>query len=108
MDNNLSSMALEAMAADKPVLVTRVGGLPEVVGKQRPTDDEGRTMDGAGCDALLVEPTVESLAEGLQAWLRRLGKMPGWGETNRQRAAQFTGKQVAARYFHAFGLGGLS
>ena len=101
-------VALEALAAGKPVLATRVGGLPEVVEERRPTGDEGRTMDGAGCDTLLVEPTVEGLAEGLRAYLRRLDKMPGWGEMNRQRAAQFTWEQVAVRYFHAFGLGRLS
>ena len=49
-------VALEAMAAGKPVLATRVGGLVEFVD---------------GPVNRLVEPTVEGLAEGLEEWLGR-------------------------------------
>jgi glycosyltransferase involved in cell wall biosynthesis len=52
-------VALEALGAGKPVLATRVGGLPEFL-------DRGGL---AGPPAQLVEPTVAGIAHGLAAWL---------------------------------------
>jgi glycosyltransferase involved in cell wall biosynthesis len=59
LQEGLGVAALEAMAAGRPLIVSRVGGLPEVVGDE-----------GAG---LLVEPGD---APGLAAALRRLATDP--------------------------------
>lgn len=50
-------VALEALAAGKPVLATRVGGVPEFVN---------------GPASHLVEPSVEGLTQGLYYWLELL------------------------------------
>lgn len=80
-------VALEAMAAGKPVLATRAGGLPEFVD---------------GSINRLVEPTVEGLAEGLGEWLGRRGELKALGERNRERAAEHTWSQVVERYLEVF------
>jgi glycogen(starch) synthase len=56
--------ALEAVAAGKPVLATRVGGLGEFL------LEVCRFCPGPEAPALLVEPTVEGLAEGLRCLAR--------------------------------------
>ena len=84
-------VALEALAAGKPVLATRVGGLPEIL---EPV---------AGGGAVLVEPTVAGLAEGLRACLDRLDETPDWGAGNRQRAAWFTWERMVELYLEVYG-----
>lgn len=81
-------VALEAMAAGKLVLATRVGGLAEFV-------------DPA--NNLLVEPTVAGLAEGLQDALRRCDDVADSGAANRRRAAAYTWSQVVAQYLAIYG-----
>ncbi len=82
-------VALEALAAGKPVLATRVGGLSEFLGQ-----DEG---------TLLVEPNVEGLTNGLQTWLTYIDEavtMPG--ERNRALAARYAQEHMARRYLEVF------
>ena len=56
-------VAIEALAAARPVVATRVGGVPDVV------------RDGV--DGFLVEPgDVEALAERLERLARRPGAAP--------------------------------
>jgi glycosyltransferase involved in cell wall biosynthesis len=55
-------VVLEALAAGKPVLATRVGGLPETVSLHRGMAD---------ASAVLVEPNVEELTRGLREMLKR-------------------------------------
>lgn len=81
-------VALEALAAGKPVLATRVGGLPEVLGN--------------GDGVALVEPTVEGLAAGLRNWLMRLDELQQWGEQNRDRAAHFTWERMTDAYLRVY------
>lgn len=55
-------VALEGLAAGKPVLASRVGGLPEFLA--------GPGVNNApSAHSLLVDPTVEGLAGGLARWL---------------------------------------
>ncbi len=77
-------VALEAMAAGKPVLASAVGGLPEV-------------LDGA--EAVLVPPDdVPALAAGLEALDRRLEREPTFGARNRQCAARFSQNRLIESY----------
>lgn len=80
-------VALEALAAGKPVLATRVGGLGELLSKLTSSNagenEEAQSSGEAsatrtGLDprsecgnprVLLVEPTADALAEGLSRWL---------------------------------------
>lgn len=75
--------ALEAMAAGKAILATRVGGLPEFIG------DTGNQ---------LVEPGVEGLAAGLRAFLSQPDALPRIGQENRRRALEFSWDRVARRF----------
>lgn len=73
-------VALEALAAGKPVVAARVGGLPEI-------------LDSA--DAVLVEPdNPAALAKGLTTVLARLGREPTFGARNREIAMQFSVGQM--------------
>jgi glycogen(starch) synthase len=78
-------VALEALAAGKPILATRVGGLPELLTEagspqtavhSLPLVDSDRWSADHECEAsnvesqtLLVEPSVAGLAKGLAKWL---------------------------------------
>lgn len=73
--------ALEALAAGKPVVASRVGGLIDV-------------LDGA--EAELVPPDdAEALARAMETMLERIQADPLYGARNRERAKRFsTGKMV--------------
>jgi glycosyltransferase involved in cell wall biosynthesis len=76
--------ALEAMAAGKPVLVTRVGGIPEFL------PDEGN---------LMVEPSTNELALGL---FRLIANAAADIPSNRTRAADFSWERSARKYLETF------
>ncbi len=77
-------VALEAMAAGKPVVATRVGGLPEV-------------LDGA--DAALVAPdNPAELAQAISEILARLEREPNYGARNRDIAARFSTARMVDAY----------
>lgn len=79
-------VALEAMAAGKPVIATRVGGLPEVV---------------IGPENRLVDPIVDDLAAGLLDWYR--GRAQTNGLANRQWSAQFSAQAMVDKYLDVYG-----
>jgi len=79
--------ALEAMAAGKPVLATRVGGLPEFV---------------VGSANKLVEPSIEGLKNGLTDWLERDDAPASLGSQNRALAANYTWERTAEEYLQAY------
>jgi glycosyltransferase involved in cell wall biosynthesis len=87
--------ALEALAAGKPVLATRVGGLPEFLGDGAGLDTGARTM--------LVEPTVEGLSEGLRRWLALRHEIESRQEPNRTWLSCHTWAGVAGRYLQIYG-----
>jgi glycosyltransferase involved in cell wall biosynthesis len=80
-------VALEALAAGKPVLATRVGGLPEL-------------LDGSV--HRLVEPTPDALAEGLVRWVQRRDKVKVLTERNREQVVKYAWPQVVERYLEAY------
>ena len=72
------------MALGRPVVVTRAGGLPEVV-----TD---------GVDGLLVPPgDVQGLARGLITVLRDAALRERLGRAARERASRFDIRRTVAR-----------
>jgi glycogen synthase len=81
-------VALEAMAMGKPVVASRVGGLPEVL---------------AGADALLVEPdNVTELSAAIETVLMQLRSNPQFGARNRERAEQFSIDRMSNNYLEAY------
>jgi glycosyltransferase involved in cell wall biosynthesis len=69
---------LEAMACGVPVVAARRASIPEVCGDA----------------AILVEPHVESLAEGVKAALEQRSS---WVERGLERAGQFSWKATAEK-----------
>lgn len=84
-------VALESLAAGKPVLATHVGGLPEILSP----------LDGRG--AALFEPTIEGIIQGLRRWLGCQDELSKWREETREHASQFTWERMVQSYQHAFG-----
>jgi glycosyltransferase involved in cell wall biosynthesis len=81
-------VALEAMALGKPVVASRVGGLPEVL---------------QGADALLVEPgDPTALAAAIETVHQRLLSDPEFGARNRELAARFSTKRMTDGYLEAY------
>lgn len=80
--------ALEAMAAGRPVVATRVGGLPEVVGE-------------AG---ILVPPADErALAEAILYLLHNREEAKRRGEEGQKRASQFSRRRSIEKLMEVFG-----
>ena len=77
---------LETMAQGRRVLATQVGGIPEII---QPADN------------LLVEPTVEGLKYGLQAWLGDT-QFNSESQANIAHAEQFKVKQMVAHYLEIY------
>jgi glycogen(starch) synthase len=87
--------ALEALAAGKPVLATRVGGLPEFLGDGASLETGARTM--------LVEPTVEGLTQGLRRWLALPRELESRREPDRAWLSCHTWAGVAGKYLEVYG-----
>jgi glycosyltransferase involved in cell wall biosynthesis len=84
-------VALEAMALGKPIVASRVGGLPELL---------------QNADAILVEPNdAAAVAQGIQAMLERLAREPQYGARNRERALQYTTTSMVDKYLGLYGEG---
>ena len=86
----LSNVVLESMAAERPVVVTRVGGLPEVV------ED--------GVNGLLVPPgDAAALARGIDTLLRDPARAAALGRSGRQRVQrQFSLQRMIDRTQHMY------
>ncbi len=78
----------EAMAAGKAVLATKSGGVIELV------------QDGI--NGLLVEPTVEALANGMRRMLEHPDATRAMGERARQTIQQHTWAAVTDKFLHVF------
>jgi glycosyltransferase involved in cell wall biosynthesis/SAM-dependent methyltransferase len=80
--------ALEAMAYGKPVVATRVGGLPEVL---------------ENADAMLVEPDDPAqLARAIETALDRIKDDSRFGSHNRERAASFSIQHMTDSYLESY------
>jgi glycosyltransferase involved in cell wall biosynthesis len=80
-------VALEGLAAGKPVLASRVGGIAEF-------------LDGSSNQ--LVEPTIDGLAVGLARWLDHTDELQALAEENRSLAARYTWPRVVDRYVNSY------
>lgn len=80
-------VALEGMAAGKPVLATSVGGVPEIL--PAPPNQ-------------LVPPSVEGLRQGLAVFLEHLDLFALSAQANRARANSYTWGHSAAIYTQLF------
>ena len=79
-------VALEGLAAGKPVLATHVGGLPEIL---------------AGSSNRLVEPTIDGIVSGLN-WLEDDVNWSSLAQKNRRLAASYTWTKAAHKYISVF------
>jgi glycosyltransferase involved in cell wall biosynthesis len=73
---SFSLVLLEAMASGRPVVATRVGGIPEIA-------EDGR-------NGILVEPTAESIADGIIRLLDDPSKRRAMSEANLVDAKRFS------------------
>jgi glycosyltransferase involved in cell wall biosynthesis len=81
-------VALEAMALGKPVVASRVGGLPEIL---------------KGADALLVEPDEpNTLAIAIDTVLEKVKDNTGFGTRNREWATRFSARRMVDGYVRAY------
>ena len=81
-------VALEGMALGKPIVASRVGGLPEVL---------------KDADAWLVEPGNSSeLATAIEAALEKTKNDPAFGQRNRERAAGFSTERMVDEYLVSY------
>ena len=81
-------VALETLAAGKPLVATEVGGIPEFV-------------DGASEGIRLVEPNAESVAAGIQSLLKA-SLDASVKRCHRQIAAQYSWDKVADKYIEVY------
>lgn len=88
-EETLGIVALEGLAAGKPVLATRVGGLPEII-REPPN--------------MLVEPSVEGLWQGLDTLINRYRELDSAMSSNLALAQQYTWSKAIEEYQHVFGI----
>lgn len=82
---------LEAMAAGKAIVATKVGGVPEVVKE--------------GENAILVEPdNPEALAKGIMELLENSDLRKQFGEKSREIVKKFTWNRIAEKYISTYDL----
>ncbi len=99
-------VALEALAAGKPILATRVGGLVELLTElHRQCEEGGRTSSsGVPCSsdtitldqfAMLVEPNAKALAKGLN---KILNSIPQWDCSFKPPIDHYSWERVVNEY----------
>jgi len=81
--------ALEAMAAGKPIIATRVGGIPEFV-------KDGR-------NGILVEPEPDQLARAIEFLLDNSNLRQKIGRDNSQDAKAYSWKKASKEYVSIYG-----
>lgn len=89
-DEPFGIAVLEAMAAGKPVIATRVGGLPEIL--DAPPNQ-------------LVQPTVSDISHAMRVWLSGDVDLQRIGAMNTARASRFDWSVSMAQYSHLLNRG---
>lgn len=81
-------VALEGMALGKPIVASRVGGLPEVL---------------EGAEVVLVQPgDAAALATAITDALDRSKRDPNFGQRNRELAAKFSTARMVEQYLETY------
>lgn len=80
---------LEAMAAEKPIISTNVGGVPEIL-------KHGR-------NALLINPDHTNLANAMQQLKEDMELMKILAENNKRDVAKFSWRDISRRYLDLYG-----
>jgi glycosyltransferase involved in cell wall biosynthesis len=81
---NAPIVLLEAMAAGKPVIASRVGGIPEIV------DHE--------VNGILIEPFTHQIAIAIESLSRNRSLIKEYGKNNEKKASLFTWRRIAKSY----------
>jgi glycosyltransferase involved in cell wall biosynthesis len=89
-EESLSLVALEAMAAGRPIVATNVGGIPEIVRDRR--------------NGLLVAPTAGDLASGIRSLVEHPEERAAMSEANLADARQRPWPEVVARYVRLYSM----
>ena len=75
---------IEAMATGLPVIASNVGGLPHLI-----TD---------GVDGVLIDPTPENLAQGIEDLLKDETRRQALGQAAHQSSQRFGSERMAKEY----------
>ena len=79
---------LEAMAAEKPIISTKVGGIPEMLTHNR--------------NALLIQPKQTELTRAMEYLSQNEGLMKAFSKNNRKDVAPFSWKNVSEKYVQLY------
>ena len=85
---SLSLVALEAMAAGRPVLATRVGGIPEIIHEPR--------------NGILVSPDADAISKGLRNLIEHPEKREEMGKSNVIDSTAHTWSSAASKYLRLY------
>ncbi len=90
LNEGLGIAVLDAMAAGKPIIATRVGGIPELI--------------ESGHNGILVEPSVDEIACAIDYLLQNRGIAARLGENARRTAKnKFTWEKSANKFLELYG-----
>lgn len=104
-------VALEALAAGRPILATRVGGLQDFLsdvcksahtGHHNDSAEPELTSSASRPSVKMVEPTVDSLEQGLREWLSPEYKPVGDPLKREHVLEEYSWIHVAQRYAQVF------
>lgn len=102
-------VALEILAAGKPLVATNVGGIPEILTSLSPDHRSANSTRPAHASgpretvppyALLANPTAEDLATAMRKCLHRVDELTCLSHLGRSDLARFAWSRVVDKYLH--------